>query len=112
MFFSLLTVCVFAGHRVMYVTYLPLGWRPWVRKACWLARCEIQPDVAGYPGSFGILHVTHFILGHTKSFSHSLNSLFIWILRMRVTQGKMAIMPVLALSSECHCEISTAAQSR
>ena len=28
----------------------------------------MRPDVVGHPGIFGILHLTYYVLGHTKSF--------------------------------------------
>ncbi len=44
------------------------------RKACWLSYCKTQPDAIGHPGIFGIMHLTYYVLGHTNSFSHILNS--------------------------------------
>ena len=35
------------------------------RKACWHAYTKIRPDVEGHPGSFGTLHFTYFLMGHT-----------------------------------------------
>ena len=40
----------------------------------------MRPDVVGHPGIFGILHLTYYVLGHTKSFSVILNSMVVWVL--------------------------------
>ena len=52
------------------VTYLRRGlWVRIARKACWLAYCKMPADIVGHPATFGILHLTYYVLGHTKSFS-------------------------------------------
>ena len=46
-------------------------WVRVARKACWPAYYKIRLDAIGHPGIFGILHLTHYVLGHTKAAFHS-----------------------------------------
>ncbi len=46
---------------------------------------QIQLNVAEHPDTAGILHLTYYILGHTKSFSGTLNSSVVWVLEHRVS---------------------------
>ena len=38
----------------------------WVRKACWLAYCKMQPGALGH--ILGVLHLIDYVLVHIKSF--------------------------------------------
>ncbi len=60
------------------------------RKACWLAYCKIPPDIVGHPGISGILHFTHCVLGHTKSFSGALDSGVVWVLEHTQSLTKLS----------------------
>lgn len=68
------------GAKTLYelvVTYCSLCRGLWVRatrKECWLAYCKMCQDAVAHPGIFDILHATYYVLGHTKSFSGTLNS--------------------------------------
>ncbi len=42
-------------------------------------------DLVEHPATSGILHLTYYALGHTKSFPGILNSKVIWVLERRVT---------------------------
>lgn len=69
-----------------YVTCLPLRRGLWVRFAryeCWLAYYNMVPGVVRHPGISGLLHVTYFLLGHTKSCSAILDSVVLWVLERR-----------------------------
>lgn len=52
-------------------------------KESWFVQWKLQPDVVGHPGIFGILHFTHYILGHTKSFFGVPNSTIVLVLKCR-----------------------------
>ena len=43
-----------------------LGWTLW---------CKMWPDAKGHPRIFGTLHSTYYVLGHTRSFSGTPNSM-------------------------------------
>lgn len=60
---------------VMYCLLCRGLWVRIPRKACWLTYCKMCTDAVGHPGIFGILHLTQYILRHTKSFSAILNSM-------------------------------------
>ena len=69
------------------MTYLPLRRGLWVRiarKACWLAYCKMQPDAVIGPGTFGILHLTYYVFGHTKHFAGILNIMVVWVLESTI----------------------------
>lgn len=64
-------------------TCLPQRRGFWVRitrKACCPAHCKTGPDAVEHPAIFCILYLTYYVLGHTKSFHGTLNSMVVWVL--------------------------------
>ena len=57
---------------------VPLRKGLWVKKACWPAYSKIWPEVVGHPGTFGILHLAYYVLGHIKSFNGQLYTVVGW----------------------------------
>lgn len=53
------------------------------RKECWFTYCKMAPDEVGHTGTFDILHLTYYVLGHTKSFPGILTSMVVWALGRR-----------------------------
>ncbi len=63
-------LCLYLSDTMWCMWHILLCRGLWVRMA--------RLDVVEHPGTFGILHFTYCVLGHTKSFSF-----FVWVLERR-----------------------------